>query len=247
MNKQNDIFYKIKKAIGKVVANVFGILIEIIDGKIVFFDPHKIKGVAALEASYQSILEEYIALQKSIEIPSLDEFFVEQKVLVKDKSWRSFPFFIFGIEYADNTAKCPLTRKALLNIEGMSAAMFSILKAGKKIPPHRGHYKGILRLHLALVIPATPNCFIEVNGERKTWQTGKCIGFDDTHLHFVENHADSDRVVLFIDVVRPLPFPLNKINQFIFNRFAKSAYIADAVKGFEKFNNFKTSNIRVHF
>ena len=31
--------------------------------------------------------------------------------------------------------------------------MFSILEPGKHLPPHRGPYNGVLRLHLGLIVP----------------------------------------------------------------------------------------------
>jgi aspartyl/asparaginyl beta-hydroxylase (cupin superfamily) len=36
---------------------------------------------------------------------------------------------------------------------GLKTAMFSIFEPGKRLPPHRGRYNGVLRLHLGLRVP----------------------------------------------------------------------------------------------
>lgn len=122
--------------------------------------------------------------------------------------------FIYGKEFKDNTKLCPKTRQLLLNISGFKTAMFSGLSRNSEIPPHVGPFKGVLRVHLGLIIPENSRdlCYIEVCGQRENWRLGEIIVFDDTHLHAAYNKTDIDRVVLFIDVVRPLPFPLNIIN-----------------------------------
>ena len=38
-------------------------------------------------------------------------------------------------------------------IPGLITVMFSILEPGKHLPPHRGPYNGVLRLHLGLIVP----------------------------------------------------------------------------------------------
>jgi beta-hydroxylase len=48
----------------------------------------------------------------------------------------------------------------------MKTAVYSILRPGKHLPLHRGPYKGVLRLHLALRIPEPRlKCGIRVGDE----------------------------------------------------------------------------------
>ena len=98
-------------------------------------------------------------------------------------------------------------------VPGMQTAMFSILAAGKHIPDHNGPYKGVIRYHLGLKVPrAADRCRIRVGDTIATWREGASLIFDDTYEHEVWNDTDEERVVLFLDIVRPLRFPMNVVN-----------------------------------
>jgi hypothetical protein len=74
----------------------------------------------------------------------------------------------------------------------MRTAMFSILQPGKHLPPHRGPYKGLLRVHLGIDVPVAADAsWIEVGGTRLHWQEGKIVVFDDTFVHHAANDASS--------------------------------------------------------
>lgn len=45
--------------------------------------------------------------------------------------------------------------------------------------------------------------------------------FDDSYVHEVWNDSDSPRVVLFVDFLRPLPFPLSLLNRMIFRSYTR--------------------------
>ena len=108
--------------------------------------------------------------------------------------------------------------------------MFSILAPHKHLPEHRGHYKGVLRYHLALLIPEPRTaCRIRVGSEVRTWEEGKSLIFDDSYPHEVWNDTDFHRVVLFVDFLRPLPFPLSLLNRLMVFRISRTAYVTDAV------------------
>ena len=47
-----------------------------------------------------------------------------------------------------NIRRCPDTWRLVQKIPGLKTAMFSIFEPGKHLPPHRGPYNGVLRLHL---------------------------------------------------------------------------------------------------
>ena len=50
--------------------------------------------------------------------------------------------------------------------------------------------------------------------------------FDDTYIHEVKNNTNEIRVVLFLDIIRnDLFFPLNKLNNILFNLISKSKQI----------------------
>ena len=52
---------------------------------------------------------------------------------------------------------------------------------------------------------------------------------DDTYDHEVWNDTDEERVVLFLDVLRPLPFPIDQLNRGIL-RLAKWMPAAQEVR-----------------
>jgi beta-hydroxylase len=54
--------------------------------------------------------------------------------------------------------------------------------------------------------------------------------FDDTYKHQVRNDTDGTRVVLFLDVVRPLRFPGSLLNWVVLRLIRLSPFIRDAVK-----------------
>ena len=111
----------------------------------------------------------------------------------------------------------------------MMTGFFSILSPGKHIPPHRGPYKGLIRCHLALKVPEpSENCWIKVGEETSQWEEGKCIVFDDTYVHQVQNDTEGQRVVLFLDIIRPVRFPGSWLNRFIIQLIRWSPYIQDA-------------------
>ena len=57
--------------------------------------------------------------------------------------------------------------------------------------------------------------------------------FDATYLHEAWNDSDEIRVVLFMDILRPLKFPGNVLNKGILNLIERSSYIQDAKKNQE--------------
>jgi aspartyl/asparaginyl beta-hydroxylase (cupin superfamily) len=97
------------------------------------------------------------------------------------------------------------------------AAMFSILPPGKEIPPHIGPFRGSLRYHLGLKVPRDrQNCYINVDGRDYHWREGEGQLFDDTYLHHVRNDTNETRIVLFLDVERPLKSALaTRIHQTV--------------------------------
>jgi hypothetical protein len=54
---------------------------------------------------------------------------------------------------------------------------------------------------------------MQVGDEMIYWGKGKCVIFDDTHKHEVWNETNGIRVVLLLDVYRPLPVWLRRVNK----------------------------------
>jgi len=135
----------------------------------------------------------------------------------------------YGIRSEKNLQSCPATARSLQKIPGIRTAFFSILEPGKRLPPHRGPYNGVLRLHLGLVIPKeSEKCWIRVASEHRYWQPGEVLIFDDALEHEVHNDTDDIRVVLFVDFLRPCRWPINWLNRFVVFIARYSPLVQDA-------------------
>jgi beta-hydroxylase len=162
-------------------------------------------------------------------IPGFEQISSDQRKLSNDRRWKTFFFLGYGLRFEDNIARCPATWAAVSEIPGLTTAFFSVLEPGKRLPPHRGPYKGVLRYHLAIAIPDNGDtCGIEVAGERRRWTEGRSLIFDDTFMHSAWNDSRERRVVLFVDFARPLRFPINLINRAILKLISRSGYVQEA-------------------
>jgi beta-hydroxylase len=186
--------------------------------------------IADLEENWRDIRAELdVLLLSPDQIPDIQQISVAEKFLTKDSLWKSFFFYGHGFKAESNCAKCPKTASLVANIPGMRMAMFSILYPGKKLPAHRGPYKGLLRYHLALKTSSKPEeCGIRVGSEERYWVEGSSLLFDDSFEHEAWNNSDTVRVVLFVDIVRPLRPPARDLNNFILRAIARSPYVTNA-------------------
>lgn len=168
-------------------------------------------------------------LQRKAELPAFHEITPEVSTITQDKQWKTFLFCGYGRWSEANTQACPETTRLLRQIPGIKTAFFSILEPGKYIPPHRGPYNGVLRLHLGLIVPEPKtNCWIRVHDQKLHWEEGKALIFDDCFEHEVHNNTNGTRVVLFVDFVRPTRFPANFLNWLVLNIAYFSSYITEA-------------------
>ncbi len=172
--------------------------------------------VPRVEAQHGGILRELQSVLGTGEaIPSFKDV-LNEAVLTTEDTWKTYFLYIFGHPVPKNCRKCPQTCRVLSLIPGMRTAFFSILKPGTHIPAHRGPYNGVLRYHLGLIIPEkAEDCYIVVHRQTASWQAGKSLIFDDSYNHEVWNNTDQERVVLFVDFMRPLPLPLTWLNKVL--------------------------------
>lgn len=195
-----------------------------------FLEPAQFAWVKGLEADWAAIrgeLERIIATPERI--PNFQDISRDQTNITQDDKWKSYFLYGYGYKMENNCKACPKTMRSVENIPGMFTAFFSVLAPGKRIPLHRGPYRGLLRCHLALIVPEPRDrCRIEVGGKWATWEEGRCLIFDDTYKHQVENDTDGVRVVLFIDVLRPLKFPGSLLNRAVLALIRLSPFIQDA-------------------
>jgi beta-hydroxylase len=195
-----------------------------------FLDPAIFPWVQILEDNWKSIrteLDDVLAYRE--ELPNFQDISTDQVSITDDDRWKTFFFYGYGFKSESNCARCPETARLLEQVPGMTTAFFSILSPHKHIPDHRGPYKGVLRYHLALMVPEPRDaCRIRVDDEYANWEEGRSLLFDDSYDHEAWNDSDGVRVVLFMDVVRPLRAPVKQLNAFVIKAISRSPYIGDA-------------------
>lgn len=201
-------------------------------GDSVFFSNEQFPWSYELEANWQVIRQELDQVLPYAEaLPNFQDISPRQGNIADDDRWKTFFFCAFGYQSQKNCERCPQTAKLLEKIPGLKVAFFSILAPGKHIPEHRGKHKGIIRYHLGLKVPQPQeNCRIRVADQIAYWEEGKSLIFDDTFPHEVWNDTDDYRVVLFLDVERPLRFPLSTVNWAI-NTLVGLSPIVQIAKG----------------
>ena len=196
-----------------------------------FYDTDAFPWIAKLESHWEEIRDElHEVLDEREKIPYFHKIQEDQTRIAGDEKWRTYFLYGYGYKSLRNCEQAPRTTELIEQIPGMTTAMFSILAPGKEIPPHRGPYKGVLRYHLGLQVPEkNENCRIRVDDEWRHWEEGKSILFDDTLEHEVKNDTDEERVVLFLDVLRPMPMMWDRINRSVLRAIALSPYVRDAM------------------
>ncbi|MET4568926.1 aspartate beta-hydroxylase [Rhodanobacter soli] len=122
-------------------------------------------------------------------------------------AWDAYFFHRHGERYDAHCARCPQTA-ALLDAlplvyvrEHSPETLYSVLRPGTHILPHRGVTNTRLVTHLPLIVP--PDCALRVGGEIHAWQEGRCVTFDDTFEHEAWNNSGETRVVLILDSWNP--------------------------------------------
>ncbi|MGF1589763.1 MAG: aspartyl/asparaginyl beta-hydroxylase domain-containing protein [Pleurocapsa sp.] len=198
-----------------------------------FLPAKQFSWVPTLEQNWQTIRNELdVILQYTDELPRFQDISPDQgQNISQDNLWKTFFLYGYGVKMQQNCDYCPETTRIIEQIPGLKTAFFSILLPGKHIPEHRGPYKGVLRCHLALKVPQErEQCGIRVENEVRHWSEGETLIFDDSYLHEAWNKTNETRVVLFLDIVRPMRFPASILNHLLINLIRWSPFIRDAHK-----------------
>ncbi|MDB4996508.1 MAG: aspH [Myxococcaceae bacterium] len=210
-----------------------------------FFKTEDFPWVAEMEAGWEDIRDElapFLERKGAMDVvPNLQQVEEEEARLTQDDLWKVMILVGFGVRNEPTLARFPKTAALLDKVPGMTTAMFSILRDKKHIPPHKGPFKLLLRYHLALEVPIDPDipdaCRIRVGDEMDTWTPGKSLVFDDTNVHEVwKDTPIGVRAILFLDFVRPLPWPLSVLNNWAVRCITYLPFIVklnDRLKGWE--------------
>jgi aspartyl/asparaginyl beta-hydroxylase (cupin superfamily) len=210
--------YRFLVARGPVPLNAFLDLYTGGENRPVFFEIDEVcPELRKLDENYLLIRGELESvLPRRMRIPKYHEVYQDQyrisATVNPDKRWQAFMLYAMGEKPEFNRRHCPRTCEILDGIPHLFQAFFSILEGGKSIPAHAGPYRGYLRYHLGLKIPQNRPPRIRIKDRFYTWEEGKSVLFDDSWEHEVENRSDDLRVVLVVDVMRPLPWLPDRLN-----------------------------------
>ena len=200
-------------------------------GESPFFEREQFPWVTEVESNWHLIRQELDKiLEHTTQLPNFQDISPDQGYsTTKDNLWKTYFLYGYGKKEAKNCQRCPETTRLIENIPGMKTAFFSILLPGKHIPDHRGPYKGVVRCLLALKVPEPKElCRIRVGNETRHWEEGKAMFFDDSYRHEAWNETDGIRVVLFMDIVRPMKPPLSWLNLLLLKAISMSSFVKDA-------------------
>ncbi len=200
-----------------------------------FFEASQFPWVKTLEDNWRTIraeLEEVLKVREHV--PAFHQLSPDQARISKGDNWKTYVLFGFQHRAERNCKLCPETARILETIPKLQNAWFSILAPGYHIPPHRGVTKMLIRCHLGLIVPQQRDrCLIRVGDQYSPWEEGKCIVFDDTYDHEVWNNTEQERVVLFLDIERPLRLPGRLLGKLLLRGVQWTAYVKDARKNLD--------------
>ncbi len=147
-----------------------------------------------------SALDPYVTVPKGVALEQWRE-------LNNSRRWGVYSLWNEGKAFPEHIARCPRTVEALSvrppwDVPGNGpTALFSVLDAKTRIPPHTGPVNTRLVVHLPLIVP--PGCGFRVGGQQRAWEPGKAFVFDDSIDHEAWNDSDVPRAVLIFDTWSP--------------------------------------------
>ncbi|MBL7666303.1 MAG: aspartyl/asparaginyl beta-hydroxylase domain-containing protein [Bacteriovoracaceae bacterium] len=185
--------------------------------------------LAEIQTNWKTIAEEVRALYQARHLdqtnkPENDAYYDIGFRTFYKYGWSKFYLTWYGTKLNSAQKLCPKTVEIVSKVPSVNGAMLTILPKGGKLTRHLDPIACSLRYHLGLLTPNDNACFINVDGINHSWRDGQVLLFDETYLHYANNDASSDRVILMLDVERPMNF-LGKIINFFYKGFARMSVV----------------------
>lgn len=200
------------------------------------YDPAIFPWLEGLNACAPAITEElHEILRHRAAIPPFRDFAPgHERIAPGADDWRSFFFYGYGYPVAENLARCPATAQALAKVPNLVSAIYSVVGAGAHIRRHRGVSKAIMTVHVPLIVPTdAEKCRMEVGDRLVVWQLGTPVIIDDTYFHEVWNQSNQLRVVLLLQVRRPMRQPGKAVADAIVWFVRNSSFVQRARKNLD--------------
>lgn len=138
--------------------------------------------------------------------------------------WRSVMLWGDAGAQEDMLARCPATAALVAAVPDLTSAFFSILAPGTHIAGRRGATKGLLTCQLGLIVPRDGDVRMRVHDRIVRWAEGETLVFDDTYDHEVWNDSSGTRVVLMLQIGRPLRAPGRWVAELVPGIVRRSAF-----------------------
>ncbi|MFE9931885.1 aspartyl/asparaginyl beta-hydroxylase domain-containing protein [Streptomyces sp. NPDC005533] len=129
------------------------------------------------------------------------------------ENWRLYYAYMLGETNPEAYRDCPTFIDFAERTPRVVNAIIAILEPGVTLKAHKGPFAGILRYHLPLTVPVNNPPRLRVDKEIHTWKEGEAILIDDTFEHEVYNESDGDRVMLIVDIRRPMGLVPDLVNR----------------------------------
>jgi hypothetical protein len=153
-----------------------------------------------VEINYKDIVDEVhkiVKSTKSMNIGDLDH--AHAQLMTDSSAWR-----VIWLKYLGRKVNVKgKSINSLIDCDMIFNASISILLPGGEIPIHRGSCRGLIKYHIPIDIPSG-DIGIEYNGKVYHWEHPML--FDDTQYHRVWNHTQHTRIVILIDLHRPMGY-----------------------------------------
>jgi len=186
--------YFIGNGFGTWLLSPFNILLDLLSL------PYINKGVYRLEdlpPSYQDEVKRLISNAK-------DQNLVGQLEERAKEFPRTMVFFRWYGVNVDTVVNIPAFHTPWKYVQTIGVSVFNKKVSTSK---HFGYLRASLRILYNLNDMKDRSAYIEVGDTINYWCDNKLFIFDDTLLHYSANETNQTRYCLFVDIVRPTPFP----------------------------------------
>jgi beta-hydroxylase len=198
-----------------------------------FLDSGQVPGIGVLQDEWQPIRDEALGVMADGDpIPPLARISPDHRRIARNAAWKSYFFKGYGYDAVGNCARCPHTAALIDRVPGVVVAFYSIFEPGTRIAPHHGVTKAMLNVHLGLSVPpgGPEACGIRVGDEVRGWSDGEFLVFDETWKHEAWNETLQPRVVLFLQVMRPMTWAGRLAGKAFLGAIRRTSYVQDARK-----------------
>src|SRR6516164_1724584 len=129
---------------------------------------------------------------------------------------RTMVFFRWYGANIDTFLTVPTFQQPWKYIQTIGVSVFNRRETTSK---HFGYLRAALRVLYNLNDMKDNSAYIAVGDTTSYWRENKLFVFDDTLLHLSANETEQPRYCLFVDIIRPTPFPAIMAGVIVATRF----------------------------